>query len=1142
MENFSIPEEGRNPFLPVFFHSLGMKVCFLQFLFFFVLMPAPILAQQNGDVTIDVNKVTLKQFVNEIQSKTDYSFLYKDSQFKNLRITVKMNNAPIEEVLRNAFRNKNVSWKMQGKQIMLSPSNQTHGTAGSESHVVKGNVTTIDGESLPGTSVKIRNTTTGVVTDVDGFYMITVPDENAELEFSFLGFNPQIVKVGKNTTLDVTLKETTSELEEVVVVGYGAQKKVTMTGSVTSISAGSLKSPAANLSNSLQGKVAGIISVQSSGEPGYDNSTFTIRGIGTFTGNTSPLIIVDGVQREDINSTYGGAYNNIDPEDITSISLLKDASATAMYGAKGANGVMIITTKRGMVGKPKVSVKVESGFSTFTKVPDMLDGINYMKLYNESRRNSGLSEVYSQEQILKTASGLDPYLYPNVNWIDNIYKNLSSVTNVNVNINGGSELVRYYLSASFYNQNGQYNVHEENGYNPQLNYKRYDFRSNIDVNITKTTLLQMNLAAMLVDSRYPAASSSKIWYMAYSTSPVAFPIRYPDGRWAGPPANTGANPVNELQNTGYTDEFRPMIQSVFTLKQNLDFITPGLSAYARFSFDTYSAFYNYRTGGVDLWMASGRNENGELIFGDTTKEGSDELGYSSGSSGERVMYTELNVAYDRTFGKHNVAAMVLYNMRNRLIGTAGDAISSIPYRNQAIAGRVSYSYNDRYLAEVNGSYTGSENFAPNQRFGFFPAVSAGWVISNEPFFKILSKKINLLKLRASYGIVGNDNIGGTSTRFAYFNQYGNGNSYGFGPNGSTVSGIKETVLGIEDLTWEKSYKTNVGLDIRLFNKLNLNIDWYKERRKDILIQRSSLPGMAGFDAAIYANMGEMDNTGFDCNLEYQTNITPKVNLRVFGNVTYSKNKIVFRDEPEMEYDYQKSEGTRYGEFYGYISEGYFTSYEEIKSSPEQMRELAPGDLKYKDLNGDKKIDANDQCYLGKSNFPSWSYGAGFNLNFHHFDISLFFQGVADVNIMANGSYITSEWGAAGAGVVPFSGMGQYPNNVISKVLDRWTEDNPNPNAWYPRLTAGMSTTDNNYVNSTHWLKDGSYIRLKQASIGYTLENKWLENKGINYLYFYASGQNLLTFSKFKLWDPELGSNATNYPLTRMITFGMRVAF
>ena len=975
--------------------------------------------------------------------------------------------------------------------------------------------------------------------------MITVPDSQSELEFRFMGYEPRNIKVGNQTTINVSLEEATSSLEEVVVVAYGAQKKVTMTGSVASVNIGSLKTPVANLSNALQGKVAGIISVQSSGEPGYDNSTFTIRGIGTFTGNTSPLVIVDGVQRDDVNSTYGGAYNNIDPEDIVSISLLKDASATAVYGAKGANGVMIITTKRGSVGKPKISIKAETGFTNFTKVPEMLSGVDYMMLYNESRRNSGLSEVYSREQILKTESGLDPYLYPNVDWIDKIYKNVSSVSNVNLNISGGSDLVRYYLSASFYNQGGQYNVKKENGYDPNLNYKRYDFRSNVDVNITKTTLLKMNLSAIMTDSRYPGIASNKLWYEAFSTSPVAFPVRYPDGRWAGPPANAGSNPMNEVQNSGYTDTFRPALQSVFTVNQKLDFITKGLSAYARFSFDSYSEFNNKRTGGVDLWYTNQRDGNGELVFGKPIKEGSDELYYEHSDTGERVIYTEANISYDRTFGHHNVNGMVLYNMRNRMIATAGSAIASIPYRNQAIAARFGYGYKERYLAEVNGSYTGSENFAPGHRFGFFPAASVGWVISNEPFFKNMTRTVDLLKLRASYGIVGNDNIGGTGDRFAYFTQFGSGNSYGFGPNGNLVYGIRETLLGSDKLTWEKSYKTNIGLEMMLWGKLNLTLDYYWERRKDILIQRSSLPSMAGFDASIYANMGEMDNKGVDANLEYQTRIGNKVGLRLFGNLTYSKNKIVFRDEPAMQYAYQKSEGTRYGEFYGYIAEGYFQSEEEIKKSPRQMRELAPGDIKYKDLNDDGVIDANDQCYLGKSWFPSWSYGMGFNINYHNFDLALFFQGVSDVSIMANGGSIDTgngDWGASGVGIVPFTGMGLNPSNVITKALDRWTADNPRADAWYPRMTANATTNDNNYVNSTHWLKDGSYLRLKQASLGYTLENKKLMDKGIEYLYFYLSGQNLLTFSKFKLWDPELGSNGAKYPLSRMVTLGMRVSF
>lgn len=1145
MKNISIPKGMRGFILPLSF--LGkLRLCTWQILFLLFFISLQAQAQQSDLLTLNMKNVTLKQFVEAVQTQSGYSFLYKDNQLKtNQRITVSVNKQSINVALEQAFKGKGISWKIQGKQILLFPAKEEQSVNTKKSRTIKGNVTTTTGESIPGASVKLANATTGVITDIDGFYMITVPDSQSELEFRFMGYEPRNIKVGNQTTINVSLEEATSSLEEVVVVAYGAQKKVTMTGSVASVNIGSLKTPVANLSNALQGKVAGIISVQSSGEPGYDNSTFTIRGIGTFTGNTSPLAIVDGVQRDDVNSTYGGAYNNIDPEDIVSISLLKDASATAVYGAKGANGVMIITTKRGSVGKPKISIKAETGFTNFTKVPEMLSGVDYMMLYNESRRNSGLSEVYSREQILKTESGLDPYLYPNVDWIDKIYKNVSSVSNVNLNISGGSDLVRYYLSASFYNQGGQYNVKKENGYDPNLNYKRYDFRSNVDVNITKTTLLQMNLSAIMTDSRYPGIASNKLWYEAFSTSPVAFPVRYPDGRWAGPPANAGSNPMNEVQNSGYTDTFRPALQSVFTVNQKLDFITKGLSAYARFSFDSYSEFNNKRTGGVDLWYTNQRDGNGELVFGKPIKEGSDELYYEHSDTGERVIYTEANISYDRTFGHHNVNGMVLYNMRNRMIATAGSAIASIPYRNQAIAARFGYGYKERYLAEVNGSYTGSENFAPGHRFGFFPAASVGWVISNEPFFKNMTRTVDLLKLRASYGIVGNDNIGGTGDRFAYFTQFGSGNSYGFGPNGNLVYGIRETLLGSDKLTWEKSYKTNIGLEMMLWGKLNLTLDYYWERRKDILIQRSSLPSMAGFDASIYANMGEMDNKGVDANLEYQTRIGNKVGLRLFGNLTYSKNKIVFRDEPAMQYAYQKSEGTRYGEFYGYIAEGYFQSEEEIKKSPRQMRELAPGDIKYKDLNDDGVIDANDQCYLGKSWFPSWSYGMGFNINYHNFDLALFFQGVSDVSIMANGGSIDTgngDWGASGVGIVPFTGMGLNPSNVITKALDRWTADNPRADAWYPRMTANATTNDNNYVNSTHWLKDGSYLRLKQASLGYTLENKKLMDKGIEYLYFYLSGQNLLTFSKFKLWDPELGSNGAKYPLSRMVTLGMRVSF
>lgn len=1012
-----------------------------------------------------------------------------------------------------------------------------------QSGAINGQVLDTEGTPLIGVTVAVKDKNVGVFTDEAGLFSVNAAPGDI-LVFSMISMQTVEVKVEKGKPIRIIMKPDEASLEEVVVVGYGKQKKVTITGSVSSVNMDDVRVPVANLSNALQGKVAGIISVQSSGEPGYDNSTFTIRGIGTFTGNTSPLVIVDGVQRDDVNSTYGGAYNNIDPEDIQSISLLKDASATAVYGAKGANGVLIINTKRGEAGKPRISLKVETGLTSFTIKPKMLDGVDYMKLYNEGRRNAGLDETYSQEQIMKTASGLDPYMYPNVNWIEEVYKKNSSITNFNMNINGGGEAVRYYLSASIYSQTGPYKVDKENGFNPNLDYKRYDFRSNVDVNVTPTTLLQLNLAAMLVDSKYPGITAGNLWYLSYSTTPIAFPVRYPDGRWAGPIANAGNNPKNEVQNNGYTTEFNPSVQSVFTLNQKLDFVTPGLTSYARFSFDSYSKFYNKRTGGVDLWRATGRDGDGNLIFGNPVKEGTQFLDYSRESSGERVTYIEGNIAYDRAFDLHRVGAMVLYNMRNRLVSTSNDVIGSIAFRNQVMAGRLSYVYNDKYLTEFNASYTGSENFAKGNKFGFFPAVSAGWIVSAENFFQPLSKVVSLLKLRGSYGVVGNDNIA-NDVRFAYITQIGNGNTTGLGLNGVNYTGLKSTIMGVEDLTWEKSYKTNIGLEVGLFNKVNLILDAYKERRKQILIPRQSLPGIAGFDTGIYANMGEMDNKGFDANIEYIDQIG-KVGLRVYGNVTYSKNKIVFQDEPVKKYGYQSAVGSRFGEFYGYVDQGLFVDQNDIDAHPSQFGVIVrPGDIKYMNLNpnDDSVIDSYDQTYLGKSWFPTWSYGMGFNVNYHNFDLSLFFQGIADVAIMANGeSFSAGDWGVVGAGVIPFSGMGQYPNNVISKALDRWTEENPRQDAYYPRLSYNNKLEDNNYKASTRWLKDGSYIRLKQASVGYTLNHSSIKKVGLSYLYFYVSGQNLLTFSKFKLWDPELGSNGAKYPMSKMVTFGIRAQF
>ncbi|MHA4811075.1 SusC/RagA family TonB-linked outer membrane protein, partial [Flavitalea flava] len=1012
---------------------------------------------------------------------------------------------------------------------------------------VRGQVIDADGKPLVNATISIRRTGKGTATDEFGTFTLNASLGDT-LQVSMVGLIGQNLRITSFKVLTITLQASTDKLNEVVVVGYGKQKKITVTGSVASVNMMDMRTPVANLSNALAGKVAGVISVQSSGEPGYDNSMFTIRGVGTFTGNSSPLIIVDGVQRDDVNSTYGGAFNNIDPEDIASISLLKDASSTAMYGAKGANGVLIITTKRGVAGKAKISLKSETGMTGFTKTPKMLDGISYMKLLNEAEVNMGNPAKYSDELIQKTASGLDPYLYPNVDWMNTVYRKNSSLTNANLNVSGGSESVRYFLSASFYNQDGPYKVSNLNGYNPNLNYKRYDFRSNVDVNITKTTLLQLNLGAMLVNARYPGISAAHIWYLSYATTPVGFPIRYPDGKWSGPVNNGGNNPLNEVQNNGYSTEFKPSVQSVFTLTQKLDFLTKGLEAYGRFSFDSYGEFDNKRIGLNDLWHASGRDENGQLVFGNPVRVGQQFLDYSRDATGERIMYLEGNINYNKSLGEHHIGVMALYNMRNRLVSTAQDAIRSIPFRNQAMAGRLTYSYNDKYLAEVNAGYTGSENFEKGKKFGFFPAVSAGWVISREGFFDGLANTVTLLKIRGSYGVVGNDQIGDPTqvNRFPYLTQIGGGNSTGFGLSGYYYGGQTENVIGVQNLTWEKSHKTDLGLEIGIVNKFSLIVDYFNDKRKNILIQRSTVSSIAGYSGSkIFANLGEMNNYGLDASVEYNDRFG-KTGLRLYGNVTYSRNKIVFQDEPNRKYAYQRGTGHRYGDFTAYVSDGLFTDQNDIDNSPVQKFELYmhPGDVKYKNLNpkDDNVIDTYDWNYTGKSWFPSWLYGAGFTVDYHHFDLSMFFQGTLDAGIMANGSWFDgSGWGAGGVGVIPFSGIGQYPNNTLANVADRWTAANPREDAYYPRLTLG-SLSDNNYQSSTRWLKNGAYLRFKQASLGYTLSSETLKKAGLSTLYFYLSGQNLLTFSKFKLWDPELGSNGAKYPITRMVTCGIRAQF
>ncbi|NIG54975.1 TonB-dependent receptor [Chitinophaga sp. Cy-1792] len=1100
----------------------------------------------HATVTLTGSHLSLLQVFTAIKKQTGLTLVYSNQLLNDgEEVNVSFHGTPVQEVLNTILKDRNISYVIQHNRIILDKKLPAPAPAVTvqqeEEWEVRGQVLTTTGSPVPGATVSVTGTSRGMVTDALGVFSIRA-NKNSIVRVAMVGMNTEEIQVGNKRTLKITLTEKVDKLNEVVVVGFGNQRKVTVTGAVSSVNMADMRAPVASLSNALVGKVSGVISMQSSGgEPGYDNPQFTIRGIGTFTGIVTPLIVVDGVQRNDINSTYGGAFNNIDPEDIATISLLKDASATAVYGAKGANGVLIITTKRGIAGTPRVSAKTETGWTGLTQLPKMVDGVTYMKLYNEAKVNGGDAPTYSDEVIAKTASGLDPYLYPNVNWLKQIYKDRASMTNANVNVNGGGEAMRYYVSMSFYDQEGQYKVSNINGYNPNLNFKRYDFRSNVDMNVTKSTLLSLNIASMLVNSHFPGNPAGGIWYSAYATNPISFPVSYPDNKWAGPRNNGGVNPFNMVQNSGYSTEFKPSVQSVVSLTQQLSAITKGLSAVARFSFDSYAEFDNSRKGANDLWYAASRDEAGNLQY-ERTRTGDTYLGYSSSSTGERIMYLEGNINYDRNFGNHTVSGLIVGSMRNRVIGSAGDLKSAIPFRNQSLAARATYSFKDRYLAEVNFGATGSENFDKGKRWGYFPAASAGWVISKENFFQPLIREINFLKLRGSYGKTGNDQLS-NNNRFGYLTYISSSGGIGFGYSPSWYNGISASTVGTDNLTWEKSAKTDIGLEAGFFNKFNLVVDYFQDHRTNILVQRNTISPIAGYgDAIIFANLGEMVNKGMDASVEYVDRLSKDVKIRVFGNITYAHNRIIYADQPKALYPYQQYEGHQFGEYKGFISLGYFQSQEEIDKSPTQLRKVYPGDIRYADLNGDGKIDANDMTYLGKSNFPAWSYGYGFTINYKKLELSTVFAGLADVGLMANGSEVSfGDWGAAGVGVVPFAGMGQYSANVLTDVANRWTPEHPDPNAHYPRLTLA-NLSDNNYQNSTHWLKDGSFMRLKQATLSYSVITADMKRKGISNLLVYVTGTNLLTFTKFKLWDPELGANGAKYPFAKTVTVGVRAQF
>lgn len=1004
--------------------------------------------------------------------------------------------------------------------------------AGPEKVKISGQVVDEAGIPVIGIAVISSDGTIGTITTETGHFYLTVPAGDV-LTVTGIGYQDAKVSTEGQTEFRIVLK-TDTQLEEAVLVGFGTQKKESVIGAIVSIAPETLQqNQTANISNALAGQIPGIIAVQRSGEPGYDASDFWIRGINTFGASSNPLVIIDGVER---------SLDQLSPEEIESFSVLKDASATAIYGVRGANGAIVIKTKRGSVGKAKVNIKADYGVTAPIRMAQYVDGAKHMEVVNAAAALSGFTNMpYSQERIDKTRAGVDPDLYPSVDWLDAVTNEYATTSRISADISGGTELLRYRFILGVYNESGIIATDPNASFDSELRLTKYNVRSNIDLNLTKSTLFTFSIGGYMQDRHAPGSDVDGILSAAIEIPPIVHPTIYSNGQF--PKQNHRMNPYVMATQTGYKKNYKSQLQSVATIDQDFGQIwspLEGLHAKLTFSFDVYQDYWAQRTRNPSYYIASSRDENGELIT-TLVSEGDEFLGFSKSYGGNRSTYFEVPVSYSRAFGKHNVDALLLWNMRSYVNQDASSAIYSFPYRNAGLAGRLAYDFDTRYFAEFNFGYNGSENFAKEHRYGFFPSAAIGWMISNEEFMQDTKHIVDQLRLRASYGLSGNDKIS-DSRRFGYLTTINGGSgSHAFGYNNSiSYSGVMEDQFGIPNLTWETATKTNIGIDVGLFKSLNLTVDYFTEVRSNIFMQRKTIPETAGYQNTPYANFGKVFNSGVDASLTFNKQLGKDAFLSVLANFTYAHNEILEYDESAgLKNTTRAHTGYSINQNFGLVADGLYTDNDFLNPDKGTLKpglpksswgKVRPGDIKYRDLNNDGQINDEDITAIGGTSVPEIIYGFGFSFSYKGFDISALFSGVTKTDFIIGGnSYY-----------IPGSGSGSIAN-ILANCDDRWTPENPAQDVFYPRLSYGIS--EHNTRASTWWLKDGSFLRLKNFEMGYSFLKKNNSNKVINNIRLFVRGTNLLTLSKFKLWDPELsGDGWRRYPISRMATIGLDISF
>lgn len=1101
---------------------------------------------QTTKLSLNLKNVTVQNLIQEIEDQTDFYFLYQDEIFaKGQRVTIQAKNESLEQILKELENQASVKAEITDHQIILKKKiAEKIPVKQAPQKQVTGVVTGDDGLPIPGVSILIKGTTQGTVTNTNGEYTLQA-SKGDTLHFSFVGKNPVDNVVSDRNIINVVMYNDETELDEVQVVAFGVQKKESVLSSIETVKPGELRQPASNLTSALAGKIPGLISYQTTGEPGNDNAQFFVRGVTTFGYKTNPLILIDGFEASPNDLA------RLEPDNIESFSILKDASATVLYGARGANGIIIVETKSGREGPAKVNVRLETHMATPTQMNKLLDGVDYMRLYNQARvsRNPVLGTFYSEQKIQSTADGVNPMIYPNVDWYQELFKKSTWNKKANFNVSGGGRVATYFVAGTMENETGLLKVADENNFNNNININRVQLRNNVILKLTPTTKLDTRLQGRFERYNGPHSAASDIFNMVMNSNPVDFPAvyepdeahKYTDHILFGNTFVAGSlksNPYAEMVR-GYEDRNESSITAMATLSQDLDFITEGLKFQGKASVNTWSLYSSKRSYNPYYYDLQSYNQiTGEYkLFALNPTSGQSYLGdVDPGRDASAHYYYEARLNWTRSFGQHNFGVMTVGMFEEYLLtgGNSESIYETLPERNMGNSGRVTYDYDTRYFFEFAYGYNGSEKFSGEKRYGFFPSVGAAWLISNENFWGQFKDVVNTFKLKGTYGKVGNDAIAGRGDRFFYLSDISKGGAgYRWGSTFmNSYDGYTVNRYANPDITWEISTKINFGVELGFLNEaLKVQADLFKDIRDQIYLQRQNFPASAGLEAAISGNVGKVESKGFEGSIDYQFASTKNWWLTGRANFTYASNKYVKLDEKDYADEYLKKKGHSINQWWGLIAERLFVDEAEIQNSPKQdFGTYQAGDIKYKDVNNDGVVNDNDRVPIGLPTVPEIQYGFGLSGGYRKFDVSFFFQGNGRVSLFINP-------GTDDNGIAPFASR----RNALSMIAeDYWSETNPDVHAFWPRLS--VEPMENNTQTSTWWLRNGAFLRLKTVEMGYNLPDDLFNNIGLKRSRLYLSATNLFVLSSFKLWDPEMGRNGLGYPPNRRFNVGVQLSF